>query len=304
MKHSITLLMLCLGIIACSGAFAQDVPYLGGRVNDTAHMLSAATITELETALKAYEDSTTNQLVVLTIESLGESTIEEYSLKVAQTWKLGKKGVDNGALLCIAKDDRKIRIEVGYGLEASLTDALTSFIIRTKITPRFKEQDFNAGVREGVYAMIAGADGTLEMTEGSSESAEEMPLWGALFFCSIWFSVVGLFTVIGLGTKGFQGWFLYVFLLPFYGGGAAVLGSGVLPELGMLVFAVYLIGYPILKFLLPATTWGTKFITATSGMRGSSGGSWSSGSGSGRSSGSSFSGGGGSFGGGGSSGGW
>lgn len=304
MKQTMSWLMLCFGILLSGTVFGQEVPYLGGRVNDEAHMLSASTITELDGILKAYEDSTSNQIVVLTIASLGEYTIEEYALKVAETWKLGKKGADNGVLLCIAKDDRKLRIEVGYGLEATLTDALTSFIISNKITPRFKEQDFDAGVRDGVLAMIAGADGKLDTGAAASSDSSDMSPWGAVFFCLFWFSIVGVFTVMGLGTKGFQSWFLYAFLTPFYAGGASVLAAAFSPILGIVIFAVYMVGYPILKFFMPTTSWGAKFIRSVSPSGSSSGISWSSGSGSSSSSSSSFSGGGGSFGGGGSSGGW
>ena len=305
MKRYILSLHIIIGFVLSASTLAQEVPYLSGRVNDNAHMLSASAVAELENILKKYEDSTTNQFVVLTIQSLEGNSIEEYAIKAAQAWKLGKKGVDNGALLCIAQDDRKIRIEVGYGLEASLTDAVTSFIISSRITPRFKEKDFDAGVRDGILAMIAAADGKLDTASGTSASSGGFSIWGTLFFCLIWFSVVGVFTIIGLGTKGFPGWFLYAFLIPFYAGGASVLGAGISPAIGVVIFVLYFIGYPILKFYLPTTAWGTKFITATSPSHSSSGGSWFSSSGSGWSGGSSgFSGGGGSFGGGGSSGGW
>jgi uncharacterized protein len=307
MKSTSIALLLCFSWLIGGIASAQEVPYLSGRVNDTAHMLSASTITELENTLKQYEDSTTNQFVVLTINSLEDNTIEEFSVKVAQTWKLGKKGVDNGVLLCISKDDRKIRIEVGYGLEGSLTDAYTSFIINNKITPRFKEKDYDAGVRDGVRAMIDAADGKLDTSTAVEASSNDMSTGGALIFCAFWFSIVGAFTVMGLGTKGFQGWFMYAFLTPFYAGGATVLGSGFSVVLGWTIFCLYIVGYPLLKFLLPATPWGAKFITSISPSASSSGGSSFSSSGSGwssSSSSSSFSGGGGSFGGGGSSGGW
>ena len=93
--------------------YALEVPYLSGRINDHAGMLSASTIAELESMLEAYEDSTGNQFAVLIIPSLEGESLEEYSMRVAETWKLVKKGVDNGALLLIAKDARKLRIEVG-----------------------------------------------------------------------------------------------------------------------------------------------------------------------------------------------
>jgi uncharacterized protein len=130
MNYTATVLTLCFSFVISASSFAQEIPYLSGRVNDNAHMLSAATITELENTLRSYEDSTTNQFVVLTVTSLDGYTIEDYAIKAATTWKLGKKGVDNGALLCISKDDRKLRIEVGYGLEGSLTDASATALPR------------------------------------------------------------------------------------------------------------------------------------------------------------------------------
>ncbi|HLP15009.1 MAG TPA: TPM domain-containing protein [Bacteroidota bacterium] len=304
--HSIVRALCLVSIFICGVSFAQDVPYLSGRINDTAHMLSSETVTELEHTLKAYEDSTTNQFVVLTINSLDDYSIEDYALKVAETWKLGKKGVDNGALLLISKDDRKLRIEVGYGLEASLTDAATSYIINHKITPQFKQKDYDAGVKEGIQAMIAAADGTLDTSAGETASdSDEMSVGAALLFCSIWFTVVGVFTVAGLGSKGFQGWFLYVFLTPFYAAGASILGSAFSSIVGFIIFGAYIIGYPMLKYLLPTTRWGKKFMDSIPSHSSSgSGSSFFSMSSSSGSSSSSFSGGGGSFGGGGSSGGW
>src|SRR5512135_2730718 len=104
---ALILLLLTLG--------AADIPFLAGRVNDTAGILSPATIRELEGMLKAHEDSTSNQVAVLTIRTLDGEPIESYSLRVAEAWKLGQKGKDNGALLLVASGDRKVRIEVGSG---------------------------------------------------------------------------------------------------------------------------------------------------------------------------------------------
>ncbi|MBE0556705.1 MAG: TPM domain-containing protein, partial [Proteobacteria bacterium] len=119
------LIRLCvvvlLIVLGSRASIAQDVPFLGGRVNDTAEMLSFGTINELEMMLQMHEDSTSNQVVVLTIVKLEESTLEEYSMKVVETWKLGQVGKDNGVLLLIVRDDRKLRIEVGDGLEGVLT---------------------------------------------------------------------------------------------------------------------------------------------------------------------------------------
>ena len=293
-------------LLLAAAARALEVPYLSGRINDTAHMLSAEAVKELEAMLAAYEDSTGNQLVLLTIESLDGESLEEYSLRVAETWKLGQKGVDNGALLLIAKEDRKLRIEVGYGLEASLTDAMTAFIINRVITPRFKQGDFEAGIREGLEHMVLAADGTIGDADISTASGDDFPMWGFMLF---WFGIVGLFTFMGIFTPGCSGWGLYVFLIPFYIGPSAIIADDSGSSLGWFILLGYLVLYPILRIIMPKTAFGKKMATKVqssgrSGVWSSSG--WSSSSSSGWSSGggSSFSGGGGSFGGGGSSGSW
>jgi len=294
-------------------ARALEVPFLSGRIVDNAGVLSSAAATELDNLLRAYEDSTGNQFAVLIISALDGENLEEFSHRVAETWKLGKKGVDNGALLFIAKDDRQLRIEVGYGLESSLTDAVCSFIINQEITPRFRNGDFDAGVKAGVIAMIAAADGRLD-TSVKAASSDGTDVAGMLVFLLIWFIVVGIFTSFSIVSKGCMGWFLYAFLFPFYLA-PAFIAYDMLPVLGVVIMAVYLIVFPLLKLLLPSTKLGKFFETkmaSASVSRGRSGGwsssrssGWSSGGSSGWSSGgSSFSGGGGSFGGGGSSGSW
>ncbi|HNI89138.1 MAG TPA: TPM domain-containing protein, partial [Leptospiraceae bacterium] len=129
-KFSIIIFLL----LQTASIFALDVPYLSGRVVDEAGILSEETKSSLEKKLIEQEKKTSNQLVVLTIPSLEGEVLEDYSIKVATTWKLGQKGKDNGVLLLIAKDDRKLRIEVGYGLEGTLTDVMCSRIIRNEIT--------------------------------------------------------------------------------------------------------------------------------------------------------------------------
>jgi len=309
-RPRIQVLLLSAGFIVLlvSIAYALEVPYLTGRVMDDANILSSTTINDLDQMLASYEQRTTNQFAVLTIHTLDGESLEDFSLRVAETWKLGKKGTDNGALLLIVKDDRKLRIETGYGLEASLTDAVCSYIINNEITPHFKDGDFDAGVRSGVEAMIRAADGKLDMTEKSIvRSNFEGDTWGALLFALLWFSIVGLFTIFAVFSPGCAGWFLYAFLVPFYAAGSFVLSTAIGP-VAMLIFAVYLFGMPVLRIMIPKTAWGkklaTKFTSSGFATRGGwSSGGWSTG-GSSFSSGSSFSGGGGSFGGGGSSGSW
>ena len=300
------LLIPLLLLLAFPLAAEIPVPYLGSHINDTADMLGDAAENDLDAMLRAYEDSTGNQLVLLTIPTLDGEAIEEYALRVAETWKLGKKGVDNGALLLVVRDDRKLRIEVGYGLEASLTDATTSYILNTIITPRFKNGDFELGIQDGLTAMMQASDGTLDTSSNSAGGFDV----GLGMFMLFWFSIVGLFTVMGAFTPGCMGWFLYAFLIPFYAAPAFILQSETDSPIGLVLFIAYLIGYPVIRIFLPKTAFGKKMAEKMKKSQSSRGGSWSSGgwssggSSSGGFSSGGFSGGGGSFGGGGSSGSW
>jgi len=140
-------------------ASALDVPRLSGRVNDYARMLSPETARQLDARLADFERTDSTQVVVLTIASLEGESLEEYAIKVAQAWGIGQKGTDNGALLLVSKGDRKVRIEVGYGLEGRLTDALSGRIIDRVIVPAFKAGRFDAGITDGVGAIIEAVRG-------------------------------------------------------------------------------------------------------------------------------------------------
>ena len=295
-----------LVVVAMCGSFAAvamatDVPFLSGRVNDNAGILSAGTARDLEDILRKHEDSTSNQVAVLTIATLEGEPLEDYSRRVVMTWKLGQKGKDNGVLLLVVKDDRKVRIEVGRGLEGNLTDAVASAIIRHEILPQFKAGDYDRGVRGGVEAIIGAIAGSYTAEESDSAAMDTgTGILAFLFFLL----VVGIFTMIAFAAPGGGGWFLYVFLLPFWGAfPAATLG----PSIGLPMFFIYAIGMPIAKIVMAHTAWGKTFGKKYGMvMTSSGGGGWSSGGGSSSSSSSSssFSGGGGSFSGGGSSGSW
>ena len=143
------------------------VPEHGGVwVHDEANVLSAGTKAELEMMLKAERDSTSNQIAVLIIPSLNGEILEEYALKVAHDkWKLGDEKKDNGVLLLIVIDDRKVRMEAGYGLEGVLTDALSSRINRNEIAPLFRQGDYDGGVKAGVTAIIQAIKGEYKNDE-------------------------------------------------------------------------------------------------------------------------------------------
>jgi uncharacterized protein len=143
----------------CVPVHALDVPKLQGYVNDYAGMISPQTKATLEEELRAFEQSDSTQIVVLTIPSLEGEVLEEFSIKVAEQWKIGQKGKDNGIIVLAAKQDRKIRIEVGRGLEGKITDLLSGRIIDSVIKPKFKEGDYDSGFISGIHALIAATRG-------------------------------------------------------------------------------------------------------------------------------------------------
>lgn len=138
----------------------KKVPELWGqRVHDEAGVLTQQGIQNLEQKLKVFEDSTSNQIAVLIVPSLEGEIIEEYALRVAETWKLGTKDRDNGALLLISIQDRKVRIEVGQGLEGPLPDAMCGRIIRNELAPAFRRGDYEAGVNAAVDGIMLAVKG-------------------------------------------------------------------------------------------------------------------------------------------------
>lgn len=303
--------VLTMTVVLLSGsapAEAKDVPYLSGRVNDLAGIIPPQTRDGLESKLKAFEQETGAQVAVLTIDSLDGEVLEDFSHRVASTWKLGQQGKDNGVLFLVARDDRKMRLEVGYGLEAALTDAQSRRILDHVVRPKFRAGDFGGGVEAGVDAVVGTLRGQADAipAEAPSASANEManmPWPMRLLMAGMFFTIVGVFSVIAFFQSGCHGWFLYVFLMPFYFAFPLAFAG---PVFGLGIFLVWLLGFPIGKALFgPRSAWGKGFLASHPGWKGFVAGSGSSGSGwsSGWSSGG-FSGGGGSFGGGGSSSSW
>ena len=133
----------------------SDLPKLNSWVNDYANIISSETKTKLKSALYGYEKETGNQIFVLTVESISPyATIEDYSIAVAEKWKAGAKGVDNGVIIVIAPNERKVRIEVGYGLEGKLPDIIAGRIIKDHMLPYFKESNYDDGIKAGVYNVV------------------------------------------------------------------------------------------------------------------------------------------------------
>ncbi|HEX3442115.1 MAG TPA: TPM domain-containing protein [Pseudolabrys sp.] len=155
---AVRLLFVLILIVSVSAAYgALTFPQLTGRVVDDAGILDPATKAALERKLADFETKTTGQLVVVTLKSLQGTSIEDYGYQLGRAWGIGQKEKNSGALLIVAPNERKVRIEVGYGLEGNLTDAVTRLIIENAILPRFRTGDFSGGITRGVDDIIQAA---------------------------------------------------------------------------------------------------------------------------------------------------
>lgn len=194
--------------LACAGvaqAAEPSFPQLTGRVVDAANLLDAADEAAIEARLRAHEDKTTTQFVVVTLPSLEGYDIADYGVRLGRHWGIGQKGVNNGALLIVAPNDRAVRIEVGYGLEGTLTDALTSVIINGAILPRFRNGDFPGGIRAGVDDVLTVLDGNGEELRQRAEamSAPDQDDWIAFAFVAL---ILGLWVLILVTNFRRHGW--------------------------------------------------------------------------------------------------
>jgi len=285
MKNLITVLLLL--VLPCL-AHALDVPSLRAHVNDYANLLSPAASQRIEAELSAFEQSDSTQIVVLTIPSLEGESLEEYSIKVAEAWKIGQKGKDNGAILLVAKQERKIRIEVGRGLEGKLTDLVSGRIIRNEIAPGFKSGDFDAGVGAGVTAIMAVVKGEYAASPQDEHRGRKStrPIVTLLIFLLVACVVLGAVSKVLGGLAGAVG-------LPII---ASVLFSGAGLILIIILAIVGFFGGLFLSFLFGSGRGGG--LGGGPFLGGGFGGGFGGGSDGG------FSGGGGDFGGGGASGDW
>ncbi|HOP39791.1 MAG TPA: TPM domain-containing protein [Geobacteraceae bacterium] len=288
MKNIIVFLLL---LLSAGVAHALDVPPLKGHVNDYAEMLSPSIAERIEAELTAFEASDSTQVVVLTIPSLEGENLEEFSIKVADAWQIGQKGKDNGAILLVSKGDRKIRIEVGRGLEGTLTDLLSGRIIRYEIAPRFKQGDFNGGIYAGVNAIMSAVKGEYSASpqdarQGKKGSSRITTLLIFLFVACV---VLGAISKVLGGLVGAVGLPIIASLL-FSGAGIATFA---------ILAAVGFFGGMFLSVLFGSGGRGGGFGGGPFIGGGFGGGSFGGGIGGG-----SFGGGGGGFGGGGASGDW
>jgi uncharacterized protein len=288
-RASLLALMLCWAFAALADV---AVPPLTGRVVDKTATLSGSDIASLDQTLKDFEARKGSQVAVLIVPTTQPETIEQYSLRVAEAWKIGRKKIDDGAILVVAKDDRKLRIEVGYGLEGALTDVTAKRIIDEVITPKFRSGDFAGGISDGVNRILRVVDGEplpapAQRQQNSGLLSNLDPfnpllIFGVLFAGGIFRRIFGrLFG--SLATGGLAAGLLWLI--------AASLALSAIG--GLIVFLVAMLTDAMTSSGGPGRGGGW----VSSGGGGYSGGSSSSDSGG-------FSGGGGSFGGGGASGSW
>ncbi|MBS3647916.1 YgcG family protein [Pseudaminobacter sp. 19-2017] len=270
LKAAIAFLALFTALLLSSLALAAELPKLTGRVVDNAGMIDPADDTALTQKLEDFEKKSTDQIVVATIDSLNGEAIESYANRLFREWHLGQAGENNGILLLVAKVDRKMRIEVGYGLEGTLTDLHSKLIIENTMLPAFRAGDFSGGISRAVDDIIMVLEGNAAELEArykrNQPSAIEDVDWVAVVF-------IALFLTIFLGAMAMA------ILPPIFG---KRIGRNRYRWLGMDI-----------------TTGG-----GAGGWSSGRGGGWSSGGGGWSSGGGGFSGGGGSSGGGGASGSW
>lgn len=272
-----------------------DVPPLTGRVMDLAHLLPPEVVASLSADLAAHEQRTGHQIALLTIPSLEGDSLEDFSHRVATTWKLGRKGADTGVLLLVVPGDRRVRIEVGYGLEGRLTDARVSRIIRHDMAPRFRTGDFPGGITAGLTAIMRAIEGTEAPPEPARDaSPADEDSWGTFVLAALIGTFVGAMVgaqqrAVGGLVGGALSFFMAVSLGLLFAAGAAAGGL-----LGALALSS-LFGGGAGRFGGPGS-----FNPRLGGWPGGGFGGWGGGlSGSGG-----WSGGGGDFGGGGASGNW
>lgn len=196
--------------------FAQDVPDYRDWVNDYAGVLSPSTRQELNSFLQAYRDQTTNEIAVLIVPTTGGREIRQYGIRVAEKWKVGKKGKDNGVIFVIALQDRRMAIEVGYGLEGTLTDIKCAWIIR-EVAEQFKQGNYEPGIRLGVHRIVDAISGTWSPPARTLPKSRKEPT--SLGLACLLFVIL----MIIAAAVGRRGW-----IVPwiFFGGGGGGWSSG------------------------------------------------------------------------------
>jgi uncharacterized protein len=201
-KHIVLIIifiMLCCGISSAQQDDAS-IPAIRHRITDGSGSLSSDEMHSLEGMLAQFEQETSNQIVVLMIQSLEGMSLEDFAIRVCEKNKIGKKGKDNGVLLTIAKDDRKMRIDAGYGLEGALPDAICDQIIRKIIAPRFRQDDYYTGIKDGIEAIMLATKG--EFKGESSRNSKKIYSLATIILIIVFMFLGGFF---GGGRRRYVG---------------------------------------------------------------------------------------------------
>ncbi len=241
-RRRTTRLLLCSGLLALAAAAAAiDVPALRGRVNDLAGLLSAGERSKLESQLATFENETAHQIVVLTVPTLEGEDIDTFSMRVAESWKIGHEGLDNGAIIIVADKDRRARIEVGYGLEGVVPDAIAARILREQMFTSFRAGRMGEGIINGVGSVMRAARGE-EIASDRRPTGRGVPahrdFLGTILFCGILGGMLGAglarhSRMVGAGIGALAAFalaFLMLQLVPF--AGASSLLGGFLGSMG------------------------------------------------------------------------
>lgn len=314
-------LVSCVVVLCATLAAAQgSLPKPAGRVTDLANVIEAATEAEITSRLQRLEDQTTHEIAVATVTSLDGMTVDDYKVRLFKEWGVGQEKKDNGVLIVVAPNEREIGIEVGYGLEGVLPDGLAGQIIRENFIPRFRDNDYNGGIRDGTARIadvvekqqVLSAEEIARLNGGGSGGSDVVLQWILIPF-------LGLFVTVGAGLLGGGLRAKETFLRLFgaiFGGIPLLIALVVFPRLTALTLVPWAIVIFVVGYWLGGRDWssktqsdtdepGDKSRRTTSSSRSSSSSSSSSSSfGSSKSSGSSSSFGGGRSGGGGASGKW
>jgi uncharacterized protein len=288
------LLAALLTLVSAATLAAPQFPPLTGRVVDEAGILSPQFESEISAQLAAHEKAATTQIVVVTLKSLGGYDIADYGYQLGRHWGIGQKGKNNGALLIVAPAERKMRIEVGYGLEGALTDAVSRDILERRLKPAFRQQNYEQGIRDGVTAILAAIAGEYQaaappVSAVPGHAQDTGDIGGFLIAMLVALVSAASFFRRRLGKSPAR-------IIP-AGLTGGITGLIIWIISGLLVFAIIFAVIVFIFMLFAGGRHGGGFGGSDWGS--GSGGGWSSGGGGGG-----FSGGGGSFGGGGASGDW
>lgn len=199
MAHrAIFIVVAWMYLIGTGAAQTLSFPTLTGRIVDEAAILDPPTRVALTESLAALESKTTDQLAVVTLKSLQGTSIEDYGYQLGRRWQVGQKDKNNGALLIVAPNERKVRIEVGYGLEGTLTDAISKFIIETSILPRFKAGDFAGGIKRGVEDIVQVLSGDAEEWQRRAAQSASSNIVRPEAEAPIWLGIVLILGIVGV----------------------------------------------------------------------------------------------------------